>query len=232
MACRPDVAQAEHRVRTKLSLNGKVEVFRVGQTVCMPEGYFRVSVQRLERREIKRSIRLCLCRVARKYEGKDLPVRTVHAVIERRFKKLLSAGRPEEAERNVAHFLELAQILKRIIKNSGAGTNAGFSGAASQFCKKPFRRSRRISQAHARGNRVVLGWGQRLWNSWVAREQQTLRSLCKDDGLPAWNDCADLVLRVIPGLAEFPAQAKIESQTGVYAPAVLTKKTEILAARI
>src|SRR5690349_1314061 len=104
----PNVTKAEHCVRAKLTLDREIEMLRVRQAVGVPEGHFRVPVQRFERREIKRGIGFCLRSIARNSEGKHLAVRTIYPVIERSLKKLLSAGRPEESKRNVSHFLELA----------------------------------------------------------------------------------------------------------------------------
>src|ERR1700747_1342225 len=79
---------------------------------------------------------------------------------------------------------------------------------------------------------MPLGRGQRPGYSWITRHQVTRRGTWEFHRLFSRNDGFDLVLRVVPGSARFPAQAVIENQVRGGSPAVLRIQGIVFAPRI
>src|SRR6267378_2344539 len=115
---RANVAHAQKRIGSELALHRKVKMFRIGQAILVKESNFGVSVEWFEGRELKRFLSSW---------GHGNNVR------EHWLRDAGTIAIPEQTGRNVADFLELAQVLEGGVKNSRAYANAGFPRSTGQF---------------------------------------------------------------------------------------------------
>src|SRR5450432_3232871 len=87
---------------------------------------------------------------------------------------------PVQAEGSVAHFVEQVQVLNRGVVQAVGGADAALSRPAKDLAQHSFAKARRVSQTNARSELVVLGGGQGLGNSCIARIYQALGGIRKD----------------------------------------------------
>src|SRR4029077_19752641 len=130
VTCGAPVPHLKKSIRADLPLDREIKMFRIRKAVGMPKSDFGISIQGFERCEVKGGVWMLPAGIGWNDKRKDLPVAAVDAIKEWSVKEFLAAWRPEQAERDVANFLELAEVFERRVENARAGADAVFAWPA------------------------------------------------------------------------------------------------------
>ena len=137
----------------------------------------------------------------------------------------------ELPEGGVADFVKQVEVLNRRVVDAGSRANARSAGPP-KFSQNALAESRRIGDSGARREIVPAGGPYRLRNPRVAGEHPSLRSVGESLRLLAGHEALNLALRVIEGLARFPAQAIVRGKVGPDFERILPIKSEVFGPRV
>src|ERR1700722_14657452 len=79
---------------------------------------------------------------------------------------------------------------------------------------------------------MPLSWGQGAWHSGITRDYPSLGRSGKYDRLLSGNNGLNLILRVVPGHAGFPAESVVQHEVAGRPPTILSIQGVVLAAGV
>src|SRR5206468_6034714 len=124
------------------------------------------------------------------------------------------------------------QILDRSVVDSERSTYAGLPRTAEYLTADPVGKSRRVCYSNARREVIPLSRREAARDARITRDHPALRSCGKLRGLQSGHDGLNLVLRVIPGLIDVPAEAVVDSYARTPTERVLHEQASVVRSGI
>src|ERR1035437_10250703 len=201
-----DIADREDRGLPELALEGQIEVHRIRQNIISLKS--RRKSDRQKRREA-----ISGTAVERWFhKGEALPrIEATRPALKWSVHIYQGWTNVVEAEGRIASFKRRSRCVKRRVENPGSGANTGFARPSEDLFPEIVCWVRRVSQAEPGSEAVPARRRECCRYTRIARKNPARRRISENLRLFPGDEGLDLILRVVPWLAKFPAHAVIES---------------------
>src|ERR1700757_4036725 len=224
MPLRAHITQGEQIGGPELALHRNFILLRIRHPVARVE--YRRGSNRAEHAcwDVRRRIE-----ISRKWIGTECPRA---AILVGGIKRRRNDRGVKRSIGRIADYAEVICALERAIEHSVGNANAGLVRPTKQFAQKSLRDIRRVGQSQPRSEVTPPHRSNGFWNAGIAREHPAPGRIRKFYRLLAQLERLDFIVLLPPRGDHVPPHAVIQRQIRTRAPAVLRKRSKIVAARI